>query len=428
MEDRVSQTIHFDPEDSSHLNSSVEETHYSVMVNFLNMTLLHQYESKRFRYLGFRSAQITLCVLGLIGNLGVILAWTAKRRGAPIVSLMTSLACWDLGLLATFMYYCVRNFKWWYSRQNLMFPPWSGSLYKMGYDASMYLAIVAFNCFVCASVFTVLAISVVRYIAVVRPLLVRGVCSRKRIKLLVSSIMFSSILMAFCFCFKFLCLSFSTALKTSRFCRFVFHNRRMFSYPSFITIGWLPWLGTIPVSILLVYQLTRIPKTHRVRRVGLFNNFVGCGTRRITMYVICMVFISAMTYPVAFNLFLAMEEAPSWDLGTKEALFLASDFLFILNSIAHIFLLCFGGTFFRSLLYDRMRWLCSTLCVFLQSLVQHFYENGTQDDSDLAASKDNCMDDPDSNNHISLSKDVSYSENRGVYSFIKGTEILTSKV
>ncbi|KAK3718936.1 hypothetical protein RRG08_009450 [Elysia crispata] len=425
MEDTTSGAVHPHHVEYRFLNSSLRESQYSIMTNLFNISLIQQYENKRCRYLGFRSAQIALCVLGLIGNIGVILAWTANRRTTPIVNLMTSLACWDLGLLATFMYYCVRNFKWWYFRQNLMSPPWSGSLYKMGNDPPMYFAIVAFNCFVCTSVFTVLAISLVRYIAVVRPLMVRGVCSRKRIKILVASIMLSSVLLAFCFCFKFLCLSFGAALKSSHFCQTVFENRRAFSYPSFITIGWLPWIGTIPLSVLLVIQLTRIPKTLRVRR-GLYSAVMGCGTRRITIYVICMVFISAMTYPVVFNLFLAMEESPSWKQSTKETLFLASDFLFILNSIAHIFLLCVGGTFFRSLVYNRMSWLCSTLCCILHSVSKHLHADKNRIELELTRGDENCMDDDVSHLHPSLSKDVPYNENRVIYSAVNGRKVLTS--
>ena len=308
-----------------------------------------------------------------------------------------------------------------------MWPPWSGSLYEMGHDAYMYLAIVAFNCFVCTSVFTVLAISVVRYIAVVRPLLVRGICSRKRIKLLVAAIVMSSVLLAFCFCFKFLCLSFGPELKRSRFCQFVFHNRRAFSYPSFITIGWLPWIGTIPLSVLLVIQLTRIPKTQRVRH-GLFSTVMGCGTRRITIYVICMVLISAMTYPVAFNLFLAMEEAPGWELSTKEALFLASDFLFILNSISHIFLLCVGGRFFRSLLSDLMRRLCSTVYRFLQSLALHWQDGGDGQASGPVGCKAEYVAADESRLHISLSREASYNDNRLFCSGLNGVDVLTSTV
>ncbi|KAK0052171.1 tachykinin-like peptides receptor 99D [Biomphalaria pfeifferi] len=319
-----------------------------------------QYEMKRSRYLVYRTAQIILCLLGLMGNGGVILAWSASRRRTPIVALMTSLAVWDLGLLTSFTYYCLRNFKWWYLRENLSLYPWSGSLYQMGYDAPMYLAILAFHSFVCTSVFTVLAISIVRYIAVVRPLVVRRICSKRRIKTLILTIMTCALLVSFVFCLKFLCLSL-TSIVCSTFCVYVQQNERGFSYPGFITIGMLPWVGTIPLSALLVVQVTRIPRTRTIRR-GSCPASMEYGTRRVTLYVIVMVILSTITYPVSMNIFLAMQESPDWPQSTKEALYLASDFLFIINSIAHIFLFYAGGTYFRSLMYARMTYICACVC------------------------------------------------------------------
>ncbi|XP_035826597.1 tachykinin-like peptides receptor 99D [Aplysia californica] len=325
-----------------------------------NMSRLMEYEAKRSRYLCFRTAQIVLCVLGLVGNCGVILAWTASRRRTPIVVLMTSLALWDLGLLTSFLYYCVRNFRWWHSRANARDYPWSGSLYNMGYDPPMYLAILAFNCFVCTSVFTVLVISFVRYIAVVRPLMVRRVCSRKRMKYLITGIIALAMFLSFCFCLKFMCLSFHE-ITGSRFCHFVTNHKRAFTYPDFIIIGILPWVGTIPLSALLVVHVTRIPKTRSIRR-GSCPASVEYGPRRVTLYVIVMVVLSTVTYPVCLNIFLAMQESPNWTQETKEKLYLTSDFLFIINSIAHIFLFCAGGQFFRSLMYARISYLCTCFC------------------------------------------------------------------
>ncbi|XP_059162504.1 tachykinin-like peptides receptor 86C [Physella acuta] len=332
----------------------------SAHLTTYNLSTMMLYEDKRSRYVCYRTAQIILCVLGLAGNAGVILAWSAGRRRTPIVALMTSLAVWDLGLLTSFMYYCVRSFKWWYFRENVLRYPWSGSLYQMGNDPPMYLAILAFNCFVCTSVFTVLAISIVRYIAVVRPLVVRRICSKKRIKILILTIVSAAVVMSFVFCLKFLCLSFTSALGSS-FCIFVLQHERGFSYPGFIAIGILPWVGTIPLSALLVLQVTRIPRTRNIRR-GSFPASMEYGTRRVTLYVIVMVILSTMTYPVSMNIFLAMQESPEWPQKTKEDLYLTSDFLFIINCIAHIFLFYAGGTYFRSLMYARMTYLCACVC------------------------------------------------------------------
>ncbi|GFN95057.1 FMRFamide receptor-like [Plakobranchus ocellatus] len=402
--------------------------------NSSNVSSWQAYEYKRSRYLGLRSTQIVLCVLGLVGNAAVILAWTANRRRTPIVGLMTSLACWDLGLLGSFMYFCIRNFNWWYLRRNSMLNPWSGSIFAMGHDAYLYSAVIGFHSFVCMSVFTVLAISVVRYIAVVRPLMVKGICSRKRMKHIVTGIMIFSVLLTICFNFQHFCLSFGLSIKHSHFCLYVARHRRMFSYPSIITIGWLPWIGTIPLSVLLVLQVIQIPKSREVRR-GHVPAMVTSGTRRITLYVISMVLLSAMTYPVIFNIFLAMEEIPDWDLNSKEALFLTSDFLYIVNSIGHIFLFCVGGTFFRSLLYTRMRRLCAAKCSRLPGILRQVpavgrrvtlsksYELGRKDLERIDA-----IDDYRCRFQISFSKEVSFSENKLFCSSLNDIEILTSRV
>lgn len=187
--------------------------------------------------------------------------------------------------------------------------------------------------------------------------------------------MTSAMLFSFCFCFKYMCLSFPDIMH-SHFCTYVRKHERSFLYPGYIFLGMLPWVGTIPLSAMLVIHVMRIPRTGVIRR-GSYSSTMDYGTRRVTLYVIFMVLLSTVTYPVSMNIFLAMGESPEWPQRTREALYLISDFLFIINSIAHIFLFYAGGTFFRSLMYARITHLCACVCTCLPGVqnMTHRHDN-----------------------------------------------------